>query len=139
MDTEKREIHTRLRVVARGTVGAVGAGVGRVVRHVLLRRTRRALDLLDVGRLMGRRHLLLLGVRRGIVGGGGRLGGLLRLVRRVGVLLMVELVLRPRVVRVRGVRRVRVVRVVGWRWQALLLRVGVMLEVGRVSRAAAKV
>ena len=113
--------------------------MGRIIRDFLLRRPWRLLNLLDVGRLVGWGHLLGSGMRRGIVGSGrrllrgrlmGRLGVLLLLLMLVVVLL---LVVRVRVrVRVLDDLRARVVllrvRVVGWRWQALLLRVGVMLE-----------
>lgn len=137
-----QRVRTRGRVVAGRAVGAVGAGVGRIIRDFLLRRPWWLLDLLDVGRLVGRGHLLGSRVRRGIVGGGGRLLGR-RLMGRLGVLLLllVLLVVLLLVVRVRVRLVVRVlddlrawvvlllrVRVVGWRWQALLLRVGVMLE-----------
>lgn len=73
----------RGRVVARRTVGAVGALVVLgVVRNLLLLlllllllRRRWTLDLLDIGRLMLGRHLGVWMLRRGVVALCWRLGG----------------------------------------------------------------
>jgi hypothetical protein len=130
--------------------------MGRVVGHLLLLRSWGSLDLLDVGRLMGLR-LGIRGMRRRIMRLGRGLGRR-RLVRRVGVVLL--LVLLVVVLRVLGMLRVlrvlrvvlvlvllldsagprMVLRVMGRRWQALG-RVGVMLvgrtQVSNEQRAAA--
>jgi hypothetical protein len=82
---------------------------------------------------MLRRDLRIIGVRRRIVGLGGRLRGL-ALVRRVRVRWLVMSSNRSRVVLVSWVllRVLLVLGVVGGRWQALC-RVGVMLEEAHVS------
>lgn len=112
----------------------------RVVGDFLLLRSRRALDLLHVGRRVRWWHLLGRRMRRRVVSSGGRLSRL-GLMRRVGMLLGMLRMLRVlRVLRVMlvvvlnnagplVVLRMLGQRVVGWRWQALL-GVGVMLEGG---------
>lgn len=106
--------------------------MSRIVRDFLLLRSRRALDLLDVGRLMGR-GLGVGGVRRRIMGLGRGLGGR-RLVRRLRMVLLVVMLrvvgvldgARARVVLLGVLRVLRMLGVMGRRRQALG-RVGVML------------
>lgn len=103
--------------------------MSRVVRDLLLLLvTWWTLELLHVRRLMGLRNLRVRGVRRGIMGlrrGLGRLA----LVRRVGMRLLVLVLL---MLVVDSYRAWMMLRVVGWRWQALR-RVGVM-HVARNAR-----
>lgn len=105
---------------------------GIVGDFLLLLRSRRALDLLDVGRLMGR-LLGVGGMGRGIVGLGRGLGRR-RLVRRLGMVLLVVML---RVVRMLDGAGPRVVLgmlgVMGRRRQALG-GVGVMHPLRRYRR-----
>lgn len=103
--------------------------MSRVVGNLLLLLvTWWALELLHVGRLMRLRNLRVGGVRRGIMSlrrGLSRLA----LVRRVRMRLLVLLVL---MLVVDSYRPWVMLRVMGWRWQALR-RVGVM-HVARNAR-----